>query len=320
MGSILLAGAGVSDVDQAVPMPEPLGPGCAEQRARPGEQKQPWSTIPNNAKCRFIEGVPVPVRRRKVRNSRGTASNAAPGEVFNLPSGELCVRTTITDLDICKPHLRGTCSQSKNAAELLARVLPESVAGELDRSPPREVEDIDISDSLHSDHLNALHRVRLKSGGPAFVHLVFDHSRQQDVMVPLRLAARNCRIWEQHAGSDRERPRALPPVIVILFCYGRNRWILPCSVAETGRVKAETREESTRLRPANPDGSPFEEGRETIPLVKRIAAAAGLKKHCEDFRYHVVDIGAMNPEKLVAQEWSDPLREGLMALHRVVHE
>jgi predicted transposase YdaD len=63
--------------------------------------------------------------------------------------------------------------------------------------------------------------VRLRSGRPAFLYLLFEHKSRPDRFARLQLLRYTVELWDEW---HRGHPRALlPPVLPVVFYHGNTR-------------------------------------------------------------------------------------------------
>ena len=89
-----------------------------------------------------------------------------------------------------------------------------------------------VDEALAASQSDALLKVELKSGKPAFVYALAEHKSWPDPALPLQLARYTLRIWDRHAGGRAEDLRSLPPVIPIVVFHGSKSWNVAASITE----------------------------------------------------------------------------------------
>lgn len=132
--------------------------------------------------------------------------------------------------DLPTPHdalFRALLSDPERARDFLRDHLPNNIAGELADNLPEIIEGSFVDEALAGSQSDLLLKVRLATGGDAFVHVLAEHKSTPDPGLPLQLASYMVRIWKRHARASR----ALPPIIPLVVYHGADRWSVPDGLA-----------------------------------------------------------------------------------------
>lgn len=95
------------------------------------------------------------------------------------------------------PHdrlFRALASDPGRAAALIRDHLPERIVGLLAATPPVALDGSYVDEALRGSQSDMLFKVKLASGGPAFVYVLVEHKSSADPGTPLQLAAYMVRI------------------------------------------------------------------------------------------------------------------------------
>lgn len=179
--------------------------------------------------------------------------------------------------EIANPHdsfFKDLLARPEMAADFLANYLPPEVAAELDVTAPELVKDSFVDAELQPHLSDLLYRVRLKSGGEAYVYALFEHKSGPDAWVGFQLFRYKARIWERMAQRKTEK---LPPIFPLVLYHGRTRW----------RAK-----------------------RNFSALIEWQDAEA-LRKYTPEFEYHLIDLSAFSEAEIKGEVF---LRVGLLLL------
>ncbi len=131
------------------------------------------------------------------------------------------------------PHdalFRALVEQPGRAAALLRDHLPEPVAARLTGKPPRLIDGTFVDEALRGSQTDRLFEVHLAGDRPLLIYALLEHKSAPDPATPLQLAGYMVSIWKRYAGEDRERLRALPGILPLVFYHGARRWTAPLSL------------------------------------------------------------------------------------------
>jgi hypothetical protein len=126
----------------------------------------------------------------------------------------------------CTPHdalVRAIFGQPQYAAEELRAVLPPGVLAEVDLGTLTSVDGSFVDEGLRASCADLLFSVDLRSGGSAFVYVLFEHQSTLDERMPLRLLRYQTRIWERFTAEHPDEPR-VPPIVPLLLHQGPRPW------------------------------------------------------------------------------------------------
>lgn len=185
--------------------------------------------------------------------------------------------------EIANPHdsfFKDLMARPEMAADFLANYLPPEVASELDVTAPELVKDSFVDAELQPHLSDLLYRVRLKSGGEAYVYVLFEHKSRPDAWVGFQLFRYKARIWEPMAQRKMQK---LPPIFPLVLYHGRTRW----------RAK-----------------------RNFGALIEWQGAEA-LRKYTPEFEYHLIDLSAFSEAEIKGEVF---LRVGLLLLKYIFSE
>lgn len=113
------------------------------------------------------------------------------------------------------------------AEQFLREHLPPEVVELLGPEAPEALPASFVDEELRQHHSDLLFRMRLKSGGDAFVYLLFEHKSSPDEGARLQLLRYIVRLlttWYEQNG--RQLP--LPPVLPLLAHQGPGEWTFSC--------------------------------------------------------------------------------------------
>ena len=118
------------------------------------------------------------------------------------------------------------------------------MVAQLDLSSLEATKDSFVAPKRQAHYSDLVFRVRLRSGRPAFLYLLFEHKSRPDRFARLQLLR-----YTMALGDDwhRDHPRALlPPVFPVLLYHGKTRWKLSTRFSDLVACPEE-------LRPYLPD-------------------------------------------------------------------
>ncbi|MEE4355888.1 MAG: Rpn family recombination-promoting nuclease/putative transposase, partial [Desulfococcaceae bacterium] len=143
--------------------------------------------------------------------------------------------------DISKPHdrfFRETFSHPDVSSDFLNNYLPPEVVRHIDTKSIELIKDSFIDNELREHFSDILCKVRLFSGGYAYVYTLFEHKSWPDSLVAFQLLRYMTRIWEQdfrnyeaekkkkRKKGDRKKSDPFRPVLIIpvVIYHGQQKW------------------------------------------------------------------------------------------------
>lgn len=123
-------------------------------------------------------------------------------------------------------------SRPAAARDLVLNYLPPEVAALLEPTTLTLRRDSFVDDDLREHFSDLLYDVDLKSGGGAYVYVLFEHKSYVDRLTAFQLLRYVVRIWEQ---SLREGRGHLIPVIPIVVYHGQATWRVGLDLADLFR-------------------------------------------------------------------------------------
>ena len=127
--------------------------------------------------------------------------------------------------DIANPHdrfFKEVISREDVARDFVLHYLPADIVDFLDVDSLEIRKDTFVDKDLMEHFSDLLYAVNLKSKGPAYVYLLFEHKSFSDPLTSLHLMRYMVRIWEQALKQGEARP--LPPIIPVVIYHGRVKW------------------------------------------------------------------------------------------------
>ncbi len=158
--------------------------------------------------------------------------------------------------------------------DFLINYLPPEVVAQLDLSAPELMKDSFVDPELQQHFADLLYRVGLKSGGAAYVGILFEHKSAPDKLVSFQVLRYKVRIWEP---MIRQKVSTLPPIFPIVVYHGRSPWQVARNFGAL--IAAE--------------------------------ATSPLQKYEPQFEYYLVDLSALSDEEIKGAVF---LRVGLLLL------
>ena len=159
------------------------------------------------------------------------------------------------------------------AAVLLRERLPPEVAALLADDPPEPVRDTLVDEKLREKVDDRIIKARLRTGDDLYVYCLMEHQSTVDPAMPLRLLKYTAGLYQRLAGESKDG--MLPAILPMVVYQGEPPWTVP---------------------------------REFKGML---AAPEAVLRHCLDFRYTLLDLGAVSDQELSQQR---KLRTWLMAL------
>ena len=152
------------------------------------------------------------------------------------------------------------------AGALLRERLPPELAMLLADAPPEPLPGSFIDPGLRESHSDRLFRVALRGGGAALLYTLVEHKSAPEQLLHLQLLGYMLRIWQREVSSPDPAQRALPAIIPLVLYHGTRRWTVPRAFFDL--------------------------------LALDDDAAGALRGHHLDFRYTLVDLGAIADDAL----------------------
>ena len=165
--------------------------------------------------------------------------------------------------DLTDPHdrfFKAVFSHEEIAEDFLFHHLPAEIAALLVPGKLEISKDSFIDPELKHHYSDLLYNVRLTTGQPVQIYLLFEHKSHPEPLIALDLLRYMVNIWGQAVKSGRHRP--LPNIIPIVFYHGRRPWRISTDFASL-----------LRTPPA-------------------------LDNHLPNFRYVLTDLSALSDEEL----------------------
>lgn len=129
--------------------------------------------------------------------------------------------------EIINPHdsfFKTLLARPEVVTDFLSNYLPPEVAEQLDLSAPELMKDSFVDPELQPHLSDLLYRVSLRSGGAAYIGILFEHKSAPDAWVGYQLYRYKARIWEPMV--QQQLPK-LPPIFPLVVYHGRRRWRVP---------------------------------------------------------------------------------------------
>lgn len=122
-----------------------------------------------------------------------------------------------------EPHdtfFRQLLAQPTTAADFVQNYLPAEVVAVLDLTKLQPERDTFVDARLRKHFSDLLYSVPLKTGGRAYLYLLFEHKSKPDKQARLQLLRYMTRIWEQ----EWRKKRQISPIVPLLFYHGQETW------------------------------------------------------------------------------------------------
>ena len=122
-----------------------------------------------------------------------------------------------------EPHdtfFRQLLAQPAMVADFVQNYLPAEVVDLLDLTKLQPEKDTFVDPRLRKHFSDLLYSVPLKSGGKAYLYLLFEHKSRPDKQARLQLLRYMTRIWEQ----EWRKHRRISPIVPLLFYHGQETW------------------------------------------------------------------------------------------------
>jgi predicted transposase/invertase (TIGR01784 family) len=112
-------------------------------------------------------------------------------------------------------------SQLDTAADFIRHYLPEHLVAAIDLTTLEILKESFVDEELRQYFSDLLLRVKLKSGGEAFIYILLEHKSSPDDLVALQLLIYLARIWQPNL---RDRTKPLPLIFPVVFYHGEESW------------------------------------------------------------------------------------------------
>jgi predicted transposase/invertase (TIGR01784 family) len=126
--------------------------------------------------------------------------------------------------ELRNPHdhfFREVLSRQEAARDFLRYYLPPEIVALLDLSSPQPIKESFIDQELRAHFTDLLYQVALqKSGGPAYIYVLFEHKSSPDPMIAFQLLRYMVRIWEHNPKQGRK----LTPILPVVLYHGPAKW------------------------------------------------------------------------------------------------
>ena len=111
-------------------------------------------------------------------------------------------------------------SEPTTAVDFVQNYLPAKLVELFDLTQLHAEKDTFVDAQLRKHFSDILYRVALKSGGEAYLYLLFEHKSRPDKQVRLQVLRYMTRIWEK----EWKKRKRLSPIIPIVFYHGVEKW------------------------------------------------------------------------------------------------
>jgi predicted transposase YdaD len=142
-------------------------------------------------------------------------------------------------------------SNPEHARGVLATALPSEVAARIDFASlvPQPTTFVDAT--LEDRHADLLFSARI-AGREGLLYLLWEHKSEPDHLTPLQVLRYMVRIWDHHlavlAEEQKERPRKVPVIVVVVLHHGPGGWTAASLLAPTPRYSRTRSGSSFRAR------------------------------------------------------------------------
>jgi Putative transposase, YhgA-like len=165
-------------------------------------------------------------------------------------------------------------SHRENAAAELRAVLPAELVARIDWSTLELTDGHYVDESLVSRQSDLLYTADL-GGSPVALYVLVEHQSTADALMAFRMLRYLVRIWDKWL-ADREkageRPKALPPIVLVLLAHAEGGWTAPVSMQGLYALPADLLPAVEAGRGAGPSGALALASR---PRRRRSSAAVG---------------------------------------------
>ena len=117
-------------------------------------------------------------------------------------------------------------SDRENALDFFQNYLPGELVKDLDLQTLKLQKDTFVDDTLNEGFSDTLYRVNFKTGGNAFLYVLFDHKSRPDRFTALQLLSYMVKIWQSHrnVSGKKKRKEKLPLILPIVVYHGQKTW------------------------------------------------------------------------------------------------
>ena len=145
--------------------------------------------------------------------------------------------------EVSQPHdrfFKQVFGRRQTAAAFFQAYLPVELAAAVDWTSLELVSGSFVDAALRNRQSDLLYRARMQET-TVFLYCLFEHQRQVDAWMPLRLLGYMLRIWDE---ALRAQPKAirLPPIIPLVLYQGAQRWSAPAQFFDLIEAPAALRE------------------------------------------------------------------------------
>jgi predicted transposase/invertase (TIGR01784 family) len=136
--------------------------------------------------------------------------------------------------EISNPHdrfFKEVFSREEVGRDFVLRHLPADIASLLDTDSLTLTKGSFVDKELREHFSDMAYKVRLRSGGEAYIYVLLEHKSYADPMTGFQVLRYKVRIWERllrayrkQRKKERKQPFRLPPVIPMVVYHGKDKW------------------------------------------------------------------------------------------------
>ncbi len=137
----------------------------------------------------------------------------------------------MTQKSIQQPHdkfFRNTFARKDTARSFLQIYLPDDIVQELDFSTFEISKDTFVDEEFKNTASDILYKVGLRSGGQAYIYILFEHKSYEDRLVFLQILKYMNNIWDLQRQQNEDLKLKLKypikPVLPLLVYHGPTGW------------------------------------------------------------------------------------------------
>ncbi|HEY6333555.1 MAG TPA: Rpn family recombination-promoting nuclease/putative transposase, partial [Blastocatellia bacterium] len=151
----------------------------------------------------------------------------------------------MSDLTQIHDHFfKAMFERSVTALNFLVNYLPQAITRLLDLTTIEVVKGSFVDEELQERFSDLVYRVKMRSGGDAYVYVLFEHKSAPDKWVAFQLLRYMLRIWERATPGKHGK---LPPIFPIVLYHGKTKWKIVKAFA--GLIELEDAEQLVRYVP-----------------------------------------------------------------------